>query len=266
MRPLSQLSRSRTLSSSVFGAITVGCLLMVWQLLSLGHVYDSHLLSPPTDIAKAFIQMVEDGEWFIDVRDSLARYGLGLLLGCSAGVVTGLLTGRLQVLRACVTPILDFSRSTPLISLVPLFIVLFGIGFEEKVLLVAWGVIFPVWLNTQAGVSTIEKEYIWAARSLGVSGWRLYSEVLLPRALPFIITGVRVGIATGFFALGAAEIAGAFSGVVFRAYYSHQMFRTDKMMVAILTIGLLGILCDRLYIFAMARIVPWWKENPSDPN
>ena len=220
-----------------------------------------HLVPPPGVTATAFLEMVKNGEWFIDVGDSLARYLVGLLIGCFSGVMLGLLTGRLQLLRGCVAPILDFCRSTPLISLVPLFIVLFGIGFKEKVLLVGWGVLFPVWLNTQAGVLRIEREYIWVAKSLGVSDNRLYREVVLPRALPFIIAGVRIGIATGFFALGAAEIAGAFSGVVFRAYYSHQMFRTDKMMVAILTIGFLGILCDRSYTFAMARLVPWWKEN-----
>jgi ABC-type nitrate/sulfonate/bicarbonate transport system permease component len=237
---------------------------LLWQLVSYWHVYDNHLLPPPSYIVKAFVQMAQSGEWFVDVRDSLIRYGLGLLLGCFTGVAVGLVTGGIWPVRAALAPMLDFSRSTPMIALVPLFIVFFGIGLEEKVYLVAWGVFFPVWLNTQAGVSSTEREYLWAARSLGSSGWQLYGEVLLPRALPYIIVGVRVGITTGFFALGAAEVAGAFSGVVFRSYYSHQMFRTDKMMVAILTVGFLGFLCDRLYAITMTRLVPWWKENLDD--
>lgn len=253
--------RARSWSSAAYGVSAVVGLLLLWQVMSASGVYDAHLLPPPSDIARAFTQMTVSGEWGIDIRDSLGRYVLGFLLGCSTGVVLGLITARIRILRASVAPILNFVRSTPLIALVPLFIVLFGIGLKEKVFLVAWGVVFPVWINTQAGVSATEKEYIWAASSLGVDRWRLYREVFLPRALPLIIAGVRVGIATGFFALGAAEMAGAFSGIVFRAYYSHQMFRTDKMMVAILTIGLLGVLCDRLYVWAMGRLVPWSKGS-----
>jgi ABC-type nitrate/sulfonate/bicarbonate transport system permease component len=154
--------------------------------------------------------------------------------------------------------LLNFLRSTPAVALIPLAIVWFGIGELEKIFVVIWGVTFPVWLNTHTGVLEVEKEYVWAAQSLGATGWRIYREVYMPRALPFIIAGARMGIATAFFALAAAEMAGAFGGVAFRIFHSHQMFRTDKMMVAILTIGLLGIVFDRLFVRIMRWIIPWW--------
>jgi len=130
---------------------------------------------------------------------------------------------------------------------------------NAKDFVVTWGVTFPLWLNTHAGVSEVEREYVWAAQSLGASGWRLYSEIYIPRALPFVIAGTRMAIATGFFALAAAEMVGAFRGIAFRIFYSYQFFRTDKMMVAILTIGLLSIVSDRLFVYVMRWLLPWWK-------
>jgi ABC-type nitrate/sulfonate/bicarbonate transport system permease component len=202
--------------------------------------------------------MVASGEWVSDLRYSLFRYGVGLALGSLLGILLGVLTGRIQTFRDSLGPLLNFLRSTPSIALVPLAIVWFGIGEQEKIFVVTWGVTFPVWLNTHAGISEVQKEYVWAARSLGAAGWPIYREVYVPWALPFIITGTRMGIATAFFALAAAEMAGAFGGVAFRIFHSHQMFRIDKMMVAILTIGLLGITFDRLFVRLMRWFLPWW--------
>jgi ABC-type nitrate/sulfonate/bicarbonate transport system permease component len=203
--------------------------------------------------------MVKSGEWLRDLGASLSRYGVGFLLGTFLGILLGILTGRIQLLRDSLSPLLNFLRSTPSVALIPLAIVWFGIGEPQKIFVVAWGVTFPLWLNTHAGVSEVEREYVWAARSLGAKGWRIYLEVYLPHALPFIIAGTRMGIATAFFALAAAEMSGAFSGVAFRIFYSYQLFRTDKMMVAILTIGFLGIVSDRVFVHVVRWLLPWWK-------
>lgn len=90
----------------------------------------------------------------------------------------------------------------------------------------------------------------------------MYYEVFLPRALPYIISGTRIAVATGFFALAAAEMAGAYEGVAFRIFQSHSMFRTDKMLVAILVIGCIGLVADRTFVAIAKRLVPWW--NPQD--
>jgi ABC-type nitrate/sulfonate/bicarbonate transport system, permease component len=203
--------------------------------------------------------MIETGEWGRDLQYSLFRYMIGFILGNLLGILLGVLTGRIQVIRDSLGPLLNFLRSTPSVALIPLAIVWFGIGEPQKIFIVTWGVTFPVWLNTFSGVSEVESEYVWAAQSLGAKKWQIYREVYFFRALPFIIAGARMGIATGFFALAAAEMGGAFEGIAFRIFNSHQMFRTDKMMVAILTIGLLGITFDRLFVFLMRWLLPWWK-------
>jgi|ERR1043165_4556356 NitT/TauT family transport system permease protein len=250
---------NRSWVTFAFGLVTILAVLMLWEFVSRAGLYNPLLFPPPSQIVFTFSEMVRSGEWLRDLAASVSRYGLGFVLGACFGILLGVLTGRIQILRDSLSPLLNFLRSTPSVALIPLAIVWFGIGESEKVFIVTWGVTFPSWLNTHAGVSEVEREYVWAAQSLGARGWRLYSEVHIPRALPFVIAGTRMAIATGFFALAAAEMAGAFSGIAFRIFYSYQFFRTDKMMVAILTIGFLSIVSDRLFVYTMRLLLPWWK-------
>lgn len=251
--------RSRSWISFTIGLVTILGVLVLWETISRVGFYNPLLFPPPSQIASTFSEMIKSGEWVSDLEASMSRYGAGFALGIVFGIVLGMVTGRVQFLRDSLSPLLNFLRSTPSVALIPLAIVWFGIGEAQKIFVVTWGVTFPLWLNTHAGVSEVEREYVWAAQSLGARPWRLYAEVYLPRALPFIIAGTRMGIATGFFALAAAEMAGAFGGVAFRIFYSYQVFRTDKMMVAILTIGFLGIISDRLFIYFVRWLLPWWK-------
>jgi ABC-type nitrate/sulfonate/bicarbonate transport system permease component len=236
-------------------------LLAAWEIISRLNIYNRNLFPPPTMILPIFFEMLVSGEWISDVSISLFRYGAGFIIGTMLGIIVGIITGKMSFFRKCLSPVLNFMRSTPSIVLIPLAILWFGIGEVEKITVVVWGATFPVWLNTQAGISEIDKEYIWAAKSLGAKKWRMFYEVYLPSILPFIIAGVRMAIATSFFALAAVEMSGAFGGIAFRIFNSHQMFRTDKMMVAILTMGTIGITFDRFFVWSMKRILPWWREN-----
>jgi ABC-type nitrate/sulfonate/bicarbonate transport system permease component len=236
-------------------------LLALWELASTYGFYNPYLFPPPSRIGKSFIDMLIAGQWTNDLMASLFRYICGFVIGNILGVTIGLLTGRMLGFRNALTPLLNFLRSTPSIALVPLAIVWFGIGELEKILVVIWGVTFPVWLNTHSGVAEVEQEYVWAARSLGSSKWDLLRSVYFQRAIPYVIAGSRTSIATGFFALAAAEMGGAFSGTAFRIFHSHQMFQTDKMMVSILTIGFLSLILDRLFVWLMRWRLPWWQGD-----
>jgi ABC-type nitrate/sulfonate/bicarbonate transport system permease component len=263
MKQSSKKTRGRSWITFTIGFATIVGILALWETISRFGFYNPLLFPPPTKIAFTFSEMVKSGEWLSDLRASMTRYLAGFALGSFIGILLGLLTGRVQFFRDSLSPLLNFLRSTPSVALIPLAIVWFGIGESEKVFIVTWGVTFPMWLNTFAGVSEVEREYVWAAQSLGAKGWRLYSEVYIPRAVPFIIAGTRMAIATGFFALAASEMSGAFSGIAFRIFYSHQFFRTDKMMVAILTIGFLSVTSDRLFVFTMRWLLPWWRGEES---
>lgn len=234
----------------------------VWELLGHSAIYPPHLFPPPSRAAVALMEMARSGELSVDLKASGFRWGWGMLIGTLAGIAAGLSTGRLRAAHDSAGNLMNFLRAVPNVVMIPLAMLWFGFGDKEKVFMVAWGAFFPVWLNTQAGAQRLPREYLWAARSLGVSGIRIFSDVLLPSCLPFIVTGTRIGIATSIFALTAAEMTGAFEGLSYRVFYAYQNFQTDKMMAGILVLGLLSFAIDRLFVLAVHALLPWYSEEP----
>lgn len=173
-----QKNVSRTWATFLIGLFTIVTVIALWELISRVGLYNPLLFPPPSRIAAAFSEMVESGEWAKDLGASLSRYGTGFVLGCLLGILLGMLTGRIQLLRDSFSPLLNFLRSTPSVALIPLAIVWFGIGESQKIFIVTWSVTFPLWLNTHAGVSEVEREYVWAAQSLGAKGWRLFQKCM----------------------------------------------------------------------------------------
>ena len=243
---------------------TVVVVVVLWELTSHIGLYNTKLLPPPSQIIQAFVRMVRTGEWLSDVEATLSRYAAGFIIGAMSGVLIGVATGRIKTLYSAVAPLMNFLRSTPSVALVPLSIVLLGIGEAGKVFVIAWGVFFPVWIATHSGVRNVTPAYEWAARSLGARRTKLLTEVIFPQALPYIASGIRIGVATGFFALAAAEMAGAYAGVAFRIFFAQQGFRTDEMMVAILTIGGLGFAADLAFVTLTRLAVPWWHGDSAE--
>ena len=173
------------------------------------------------------------------------------------GICLGILTGRVTFFRLTIGQIAHFLRNIPSIAFVPLAIVWLGIGEMSKILLITWGVIFPVWISTHQGVINVDKHHIWAIKSLGANRLQTLREVIFCGSVPFIVSGMRIGIAISFITLVAAEMAGSFSGVGYRILTSHLVFRVDKMLLAITTLGVMGLIADRLYTIAVKNLFPW---------
>ncbi len=247
-------------ASWAWGGAAFAVLLLFWWGVAAAGVVNERLLPSPAAVLRAFREMLISGEWQHDLASSLRRYGAGFVLGNVLGVLLGLFTGHSRIARYTVGAVLNFARSTPTIVLIPVAMVWLGIGETAKVLVVTWGVLFPVWLNTHTGLAAVEKEYVWVAESLGATKAQLYRHVYLPHTLLYILTGARMAVATGFFALAATEMVGAFSGIGFRAFFAYQTFRTDRMFVAILTITSLALVVDRLFVQLVRRVVPWWRN------
>ena len=246
--------------SWVWGSAAFAVLVVAWWGIAAAGVFNERLIPPPAAVLRAFMEMLASGEWLHDLGSSLGRFGAGFAFGNVLGVILGVITGHSRIARYTVGAILNFARSTPTILLVPVAMVWLGIGEAAKVLVITWGVLFPVWLNTQMGLAAVEKEYVWVAQSLGATKAQLYRHVYLPHTLLHIVTGARIAVATGFFALAATEVVGAFSGIGFRAFFSYQNFRTDRMIVAILTLTSVAFVIDRLFVWVVRRVVPWWRH------
>src|SRR5439155_13224394 len=170
--------------------------------------------------------------------------------------------GRLRFADQLLGSVIQLARPIPSIGLVSFAIIWFGLGDASKVFLVAWGAFFPIWLNTHLGVREVNRTLVWAAASLGASRRQILLHVVLPAAMSYVVAGVRTAIGIGFVCLVAAEMAGAFgAGLGFRVEASHLVFRTDRMLAALLTLAALGAGCDWLFQAAIRSIAPWVEQE-----
>ena len=231
--------------------------LAIWEFISKSGLFNINLFPPPTKIWKTFLESFATGEFIKDVSISLTRAIIGFAIGSTIGILLGILTGRIAIFRLTIGQIAHFLRNIPSIAFVPLAIIWFGIGEASKILLVMWGVIFPVWISAHQGMINVERYHVWAIKSLGANKIQTLKEVILPSSIPFIVSGMRIGIAIAFITLVAAEMAGAFSGVGYRILTSHLVFRVDKMLLGIVTLGIMGLIADRFYVIAIKKIFPW---------
>jgi len=161
------------------------------------------------------------------------------------------------VVNEQVDPLVEVLRPVPPLAWIPLSILWFGIGDVQNQFIIFLGIFFPVLLNTIMGVRNIEPNLVRAARCLGASEIRVLRRIVLPAALPQIITGIRVGLGVGWMALVAAELVGANSGLGFLINDARTLLRTDIVIVGMITIGVVGLLIDRTIRVSGRRLMPW---------
>jgi ABC-type nitrate/sulfonate/bicarbonate transport system permease component len=237
--------------------VSLGLALVIWSLASMSGLVNPDFVPAPTAILKASAEQYQEGVLLSDLGISLKRAAVGFVLGASLGVLLGLLTARLRPVGYTLHPLLNVLRPIPAIALAPLAIVWFGIGEPSKYFLITYTVFLAVWLNTDHGASHIAPTYIRASRSLGAGTWREFFEVVVPAAAPHIVSGLRLGAALAFLSLVAAELTGASSGIGYRIQESRQFFRTDRMFVGLIELGLLGGLLDFCFLQISRRLVHW---------
>lgn len=234
-------------------------MLLLWEFLSRSGLISIALFPPPSKVFMALWEMVVSGTLFSDLISSMWRLFLGLVCGSTIGILTGLLTGRKKVFDRALSPIIHVFRSFPPVALIPLVIVWFGIGDGAKIFSIALAVFFPVWLNTDIGVRSLPNEFLWSARLLTKSLYKIFREVIFPSSLPFIIAGIRTGIAIAFVMVFVSELSGASSGLGYRISITSLAYRIDQMIAALIVLGIFGAITDALFVCAANKIFPWIK-------
>ncbi len=251
--------RHRRVQRLMLNVAGVILFLIVWEVAPrVVPGVNLQMFPPPSGVVGTLWDLVASGELAGHAWSSLKRAISGFVLGSTAGILAGLLTGRLMILRDLSDPVLHSLRSIPSIAFVPLAIVWFGLGETPKIALITWGTFFPVWVNTFIGVRDVPSIYVRSAASLGASPSGIMLQVVLPAALPFVIAGLRQATAVAFVILVAAELVGASSGLGYLISFSHLVFRVDMMFVGLMALGALGFLADTLFAAALDRIFPWY--------
>jgi NitT/TauT family transport system permease protein len=240
-------------------AIPIFILLLVWELISRSGGVNVALFPPPTKVLLALWEMIRSGELFYDMRASYVRLLLGLLTGALAGVGLGLLTGRFKPIAEALTPLIQLFRPLPPVAIIPLVIVWFGIGEVAKVFSIGFAVFFPVWLNTHLGAGQVPQRLLWSASTLTTSRAKIFWRVVFPASLPFIVAGLRTGIAVAFVMVFVAELTGASEGIGYEISTAHLSYRIDKMMAALAVLGASGALGDYIFAKGALKKYPWLK-------
>ena len=214
------------------------------------------LMPPPSAVGRAAWELILSGDLAMHLGSSLKRELTAFCFALTA-IPIGIAMGWWRTVHEQVDPIVELLRPIPPIAWIPLSLLWFGIGDAQNQFIIFLGIFFPVLINTIAGVKNIETNMIRASRSLGASEIFVLRRVVLPAALPQILTGVRVGFGFGWMALVAAELVGASSGLGFMINDARSVLRTDIILVGMLTIGLTGFAIDILVRRLSRWLLPW---------
>ena len=180
----------------------------------------------------------------VDAAGSLYRVVVGFAIGAGLALPLGLVMGARPRVHAWLNPLVQLLRPIPPIAYIPLSILWFGLGNPPAIFLIVLGAFFPVLMNTIAGVRQVDGIYLRAARNLGASGTTLFVRVILPAAVPYILSGVRIGIGTAFIVVIVSEMIAVNNGLGFRILEAREYFWSDKIIAGMISIGLIGLAID----------------------
>lgn len=227
-----------------YGIVTWVIFILIWYILSL---FQNEVLMPgPLVTLQGTMEIISNGKLFLFALISLRRVFIGWAIGTLGAIPLGILIGRISVLRKLMEPFVNFFRFVPGLALLTLFLMWFGVGELSKEVLIIYGTIFTVVVNTVAGVVAVDMNRINSARILGVSEWKIVYSVIWPSVIPYVFTGARLGLGTAFSSIVAAEMLAAKEGIGYLIYTSRMYFHTDWIFAGIIVLGLMGYLSDKV--------------------
>jgi ABC-type nitrate/sulfonate/bicarbonate transport system permease component len=238
-------------------------LLALWEGLARVNVIDTRFFPAPSSIFAVLGQMLRpstqfpNGELLTHLTISLQRIAIGFLIGVIPGVFVGLAMGLFSPIRAIIQPLVDGTFPIPKIAVLPLFIMIFGIGEESKYAIIATAVIYLVLINTAAGVRNIERIYLDVGKNYHASKLMMFTDVALPGALPMIAAGIKLSMGVALLVIVSAEFVGAKSGLGYLIWTSWQVFQVEKMYVGLVVIALVGFVTAVALSWLERWLIPW---------
>lgn len=258
MNSAPSLAKRRYMALVVLSPLVI---LLVWTLVTARGAVPPTILPSPAAVMASFFDMIQQGysgvAIWTHISASLWRVGIAFVAGSILGTALGLLRGRVPAIDALFLVPSELVRPIPPLGLIPLFILWFGIGELSKILLIFLSVFLIMMVNAQAGSHSCALDALRAAQSMGARRWQTFRFVVLPSALPQIMTGLRVSMSTALTILVAAELLGGDRGLGFVILDASSFFRTTYVFAGIILIGLIGLVSDRGIAYLARRIVHW---------
>jgi ABC-type nitrate/sulfonate/bicarbonate transport system permease component len=245
----------------ILGGTAVAITIAIWQALWSAGKISPLFLSGPSAIVKQFRYGLTQGMLLSDMAYSGTNFAIGFALALVAGVVMGVIIGWYRRVRLVFDPFVNALYATPRIAMVPMIIIWFGVGMGSKVFIVFISAFFPILVNTVGGVRNMDRDLLRAARAYCASDWQIFTTLALPGAVPFILTGVRQGVALGLIGVVVGEMFGGSRGIGFMVAYGGQTFATDTLFVGVMIVAFAGILLTWVAERLERRFSRWRPER-----
>ncbi|WP_375103496.1 ABC transporter permease [Paenibacillus sp. RS8] len=239
------------------GWIVPLALVAIWEVAAALHLVSATTLPAPSSIIAQFFSLIASGELLRHLGISAYRAGLGFLLGSATGLLLGLSTGLGKLVERTLDPSLQMLRTIPLLALIPLFILWFGVGEFSKILMISLGAFFPVYLNTFLGIRNVDIKLVEVSRIFQYTRWQLLSKMIIPAALPNILLGIRLSLGASWLVLVVAEMMGTSAGIGYMIQDARAYSQTDIVFVGISIFAVIGKLSDSAIRLLERRWLHW---------
>jgi NitT/TauT family transport system permease protein len=245
----------------ILGAVSVVAAMAIWEAFWEAGRISPLFFTGPSAVVKRFAIEWTEGRLKQDIAYSGLNFVIGVGMAIAAGVMLGVVIGWYRRLAMVFEPFLTALYSTPRVALIPLILIWFGIGMWSKVFIVFINAFFPVLVNTIGGVRAIDADLLRAARAFRASDWQIFTTVVIPGSVPFILTGVRQAVALGLIGVVVGEMFGGSEGVGYMVNYGGQLFQTDTVFMGVVLIAFAGIVLTWLAEQLERRFSRWRPER-----
>ncbi|MBU3067118.1 ABC transporter permease [Nocardia sp. NEAU-G5] len=235
-------------------------ILVLWEILSETGILGAAYAPAPTAIVRSAVELWQQGVLGPDLAISLRRAATGLAIGLTAGIVTGIAGGLLRSGEYLFNGVVSIFNTIPILAVLPIMIVWFGIDELPKVLIIGFGAFVPMYLNLFSAIRGVDQRLIEMARTTGAGTWRLVSRVLVPGALPGFLVGLRFSLAYSVLGLVAAETVNANKGLGFLITQGQTYLQTNQVFVGLVIYSILGLLADQ-FVRILERVVLRWRPG-----
>jgi ABC-type nitrate/sulfonate/bicarbonate transport system permease component len=239
---------------------------LIWEYVGTSGLINPLFVSAPSKILRAGIRMIQQGDIWNDLYVSGTEFFIGFALAIIIGIPFGMLLGWYRTVYYIFDPFVSALNATPRIALTPLFIIWFGIGIWSKVALVFLGALFPIVLNTFSGVRTLDELLLRAARSFGANDRQIFRTIVLPGSVPFILSGLRLGLGRALVGIVVGELVAATAGIGYEMAIAGATFQTDKLFVNVLILTMFGVVFTEVLNHVEHRFDAWRPQHGGEPT
>jgi len=244
---------------NVIRAVSVAAFFILWE--AVGRDVDPLFMTYPTAILAAFRDMIISGELLTAIIATMGPFLLGMALSIVGGIAIGLLIGQFRLAEYILDPFLDALYALPRVALVPLIMMWFGLGLPGKVVIVVSIAMFPIIVNTYAGVRDVRANLIDIGRAYAASEWQIFIKIILPAAIPFIMAGIRLAVGLGVIGIIVAEFFTSLKGLGGLIVIYANQFATAKMFVPLIVIAVLSIALTQMVMLVERRLTAWRQSE-----